>query len=290
MSKSRDTDAVADKSKEKIIEINEPHRRLEDRFEELNNKFQSELANKSKTEAFEAIHSIQDKALKWADSQLKILKFAMSVVLTVITVLGIGGYFKYSELTGKLDTGYDNFEIKITEASRRIDTNIAATQKSLDETIMELKKQVEEARQLIKNLEAEETNEKIAEVKNSIKDLTALKNSMKSISRSVIKLTLHYKKKNSEDSEKFLEAISEDLFSRGFVLSPEQVLGLDSNNSEIIYYSPTTAPAAREIKEVFQKQGYPDIESNMESSDIHDAPNRIIIKLKPSKQKKLNRR
>ncbi len=280
MSNAKDKQKTAE-AKEQITGINEPRRRLEDRFDELHNIMQADLKQKSEREAFKAIHEIQEKVLKWADSQLKILKMAVSIVLVALTAMGLGGYWKYDEITSKLDTRYVNFESKLDIASELVNSKIKETQEKLKKFNEDLNDQVKNAKDLVKELNAKENLAAIKKIQDSIDELSTLKNSLKSISRSVIKLTLHYKTKDFSASSKDLENISSSLFKRGFVLSPEQVLNLHSNRSEIIYYSPITKSAAEEIKDSLQ-EFYSNIKTKMEPSDIPEAPNRIIIKIDPT--------
>lgn len=163
-------------------------------------------------------------------------------------------------------------------ASEEVTIIVSGLEQKRKDIEAKLNKQVAEANKVLAELNNKEIKNEISAIRKSISDLAALKKSMISLSRSVIKLTLHYKSQSSEKRSKFLGGLSEKLYEKGFVLSPDQVLSLEADRTEIIYYSPITKSAANEIKDVLKKS-FPSIKSKFESSDISDAPNRIIIKL-----------
>lgn len=226
---------------ENVVDINKARRRIEDKFEDLTKELYEGVKGRSDQEAFLALQEIQDKAVKWAKIQLVILSSA------AVLVLGVFGFFGY----------------KTTVFNEKLDTEI----KNIDT--------------ILKSFDSDKVTGQLAFLDAASKKMDNLNFMMNRFKRSQVKIILHYQEYDPRLRSNFIGDLSARFFDQNFNIDRNEVLPLETDKNQIIYFNPVIGPVANELAECIKYWfGFKNIEVTPNSEFGTNSVDEIIVKLR----------
>lgn len=264
-------------------ERNNQHEALpEINFTGLVDQTVDEIRKQAHTVELETLEKIQERAARWAKTNLFFLGLASSVLVLAFSFFG---YRKITDLEKLVAESSQNVAKLVAETAQTTEKAKLEATASLQKAV-QLKKEIEQINlksiqtQLgrLKNLEAQ-LDRSVAKADKIRKQVMMERQNVQKLQHSFFSISLHLDGSREQLSTQW-NSLVQALNDRGFQLNRANIVELGVNRTEVLYYNSIAEGQAEQIATIVQRNlSLPRVQSRMIPM-LERKPREILVKIK----------
>jgi len=242
------------------------------------------IKKQAHTVELETLEKIQDRATKWAKTNLFFIGLASSVLVLSFSILGYKTFTDLeqhaAESTKQIEVASNQVEDKTKAAILKADSSLKKIE-GLDEQIKHINIQSNQIQKELDNVKElkDQMGKKIGMAEKILKQVTAERQSVQRVQHSFFSISMQFdgsKEQLNEHRSSLIKAMN----SKGFQLSRANILEIGVNQTEVLYYNEIARKQAELIAKIAKKSlALPRMESRMISMFDRN-PREILVKIK----------